>query len=258
MTKTATTLLFSVTLRHLTADGRKAASDLPSAQLHYVAPDQLHSLLRSVDAIAAMVTFPAEPEVRITGPTGDFVVRVKDGQLHLVSWSSAHKGGTATPAEIMAAVTAQEVDEPATPARRAAPAGKKGIGDKLALVALGLAIVLVNSFTIWILTRPPRSVAGKYRLLPAEPAERLLAEVAGSYETGKAAGDRRLEIRRDASAQRVKLGNDGTIKDQQSFTVLPAESAGKKALVTSRKSLITVKDNLSVILYGDTYTRVTN
>src|SRR3990172_1565761 len=107
MTKNAT-LLFSVTLRHLTTDGRKAAADLPPVQLHYVAPEQLHALLRSVDAIAAMTAFPAEPEVRINGPTGEFVVRIKDGQLHLVSWSSAHKGGPATPAQIMAAVLADQ------------------------------------------------------------------------------------------------------------------------------------------------------
>lgn len=261
MSKTAA-LLFTVTMRHLAADGRKAAVDLPPVQLHYIAVNQLQMLLRAVEGIAAMVTYPAEPEIRISGPTGEYVVRVKDGQLHLVSWSSAHKGGPASPAEIIAAVTAADADEPVTPTRRDAPAAakrpvaKSAAREKLTMAALVVAIILVNSFTIWILTRPPRSVAGKYQLLPPEPAERLLAEVAGAYETGKGDGDRRLEIRRDASAQRWKFGPGGTVKDQQVFTVQAAETAGKKALVTSRKSLITVKDSRSIVLFGDTYTRV--
>lgn len=248
-------LLFSVTLRHLTADGKRAAADLPPAQLHYVSPDQLHTVLRAVNAIAAMVKPPAEPEVRITGPTGDFVVRVKDGQLHLVSWSSAHRGGAATPAEIVAAVTTEEAEETRVPTATVMPGRAR---EKMTLVALGLAILLVNCFTVWVVTRPPRTLAAKAKLLPPEPAERLLAEVAGAYETGKSPGDRRLEIRRDASVQRVKLGSSGAIKDQQTFTVQPAEANGKRVLVTSRKSLITVKDNVSVVLYGDTYTRVMN
>lgn len=254
MTKT-TTLLFSVTLRHLTADGKRAAADLPPANLHHVSPSQLHTLLRAVNAIAPMVALPAEPEIRISGPTGDFVVRVKEEQLHLVSWSSAHKGGAVSPAEIMVAVSGEE---PAETVSRGAPAVPRRAADKLSLVALGLAILLVNCFTVWVVTRPPRTLAAKAKLLPPEPAERLLAQVAGAYETGKSSGDRRLEIRRDASVQRVKLGPGGAVKDQQTFTVQPAEANGKRVLVTSRKSLITVKDNVSVVLYGDTYTRVMN
>lgn len=257
------TLLFTLNLRHLTADGKRAAADLPPVQLHYIAASQLQSLLRSVEGIAGMIAYPAEPEIRISGPTGEFVVRVKDGQLHLVSWSSAHKGGTATTAEIIAAVTEQEPEKPTATRHESRPPLKpmkrppSAAREKMTMIALALAIVLVNSFTIWILTRPPRSVVGKVRLLAPESAERLLADVAGAYETGKGDGDRRLDIRRDGSAQRTKFGAAGTVKDMQNFTVQGAESAGKRVLLTSRKSLITVKDSLSVVMFGDTYTRVT-
>lgn len=247
---------FSISLRHLSNDGKFAAANLTPAVLHDVAPEQLHALLRAASAIAGMVKYPVEPEIRIAGPAGNFVVRLMDGELHLVSWSSAHKGGPATPSAVMAAVLGDTPE--VLPETRPKTAGQRQSGDKLSLVALGLAIVLVNCFTVWVLTRPTRTMAAKARLLAPEPAERVLAEVAGAYETGKSAGDRRLLIRRDGSVQRVKLGPDGSLKDQQAFTVQPADAEGKRVLVTSRKSLVTVRDSLSLVLYGDVYTRVLN
>ncbi len=48
------------------------------------------------------------------------------------------------------------------------------------------------------------------------------------------------------------------MKDVQTFEVKPVEAGGNVALLTSRKSLIKVKDNVSVVLYGDTSTRMQN
>lgn len=254
MTKPAVQL-FSVKLRHLSADGRNCAADLPSVQLHYLNVNQVRSILASLEGIAAMVKPPAEPEVRISNPRGEFVVHVRNGGLHLVSWSSTHKGGAVTPAQVIEVLT-QDDPKPQARAAVATRGTSSPLREKLTLFALGAAIVAVNCFTVWILTRPPRSLLGEYRLLPQESAERLLSEVAGAYETGTAPGDRRMEIKPDASVRRVKFGPGGSIKDEQTFTVQPAESKGMKALLTSRKSLITVKDSLSVVLYGDTYKRV--
>ncbi len=252
------TLLFSVSLRHLTADGKKCGLEFPAAQLRHVSVSQLETLLLAVDEIAPSVAPPAEPEVRISGATGDFVVRINAGQLHMVTWSSHHKVGAATPTQIVAAITGEEASEALRSKGSAGQPKSKGGRETLTLVALGLAILLVNSFTVWILTRPPRGFLPKYRLLAPEQAQRVLADVAGVYETGRGPGDRRLEVGRNASAQRIKLGPGGSVKDIQSFAVQAAEAEGNKALITSRKSLITIKDGISVVLYGDTYTRVTN
>lgn len=260
------TLLFTLSLKHLSSDCKKAAADLPNAELYYISVKQLGSLLKSLHEIAPRVEPPTEPEIRITGPTGKFLVRVKAGEMHLVSWSSAHKGGVVTPEQVIEAVAsgaATEEEPKAEPQRRRPVAAPKasssaGTSDKLTIFVLGIAIVAVNCFTIWFVTRPPRSLAANYRLLSPQESERVLTEVAGSYETGKGAGDRRLVIKRDGSVQRIKFGAGGAVKDMQDFTVQPAESSGKRALLTSRKSLITVKDPISVVLYGDTYTKVLN
>jgi hypothetical protein len=255
-----TDLLFTVALRHLSADGKRAGTDLPPIELNHISAKQLRSLLQGLEAQAPRIVYPTEPEVRITGATGKFVVQVKANELHLVSWSSAHKGGVVTTSQIMDAVTGADASEAAAPvasakARKSAASGK----EKLTLIGLGLAILAVNAFTIWFLTRPPRTLLGNYRLIPTERAKRVLENAVGAYETGKGPGDRRLEIGADAEVKRIKYGNGGTVKDFQTFNVQPVEADGKLALLTSpRKTIIQLKDNISVVLYGDTYTRVKN
>jgi hypothetical protein len=257
------TLLFTVTLRHLSADGKKAGADLPKAQLPYVSVAQLLSLLRAIEALAPSVAYPAEPEIRISGGSGEFVVRVKTAQLHLVSWSSAHKGGVSTPEQIVAALTNEDVGEPVQQSGGGgggSGGGGGGIGEKVKMVALGLAIVGINAFTVWFLTKPPRNLVGDYRLISDERAERIIEEAAGTYETGKKAGDRRVEIAKPSFGKRIKFGASGAIKDVQTFEVKPVEAGGAVALLAERKppTLIKVKDPSTVVIYGDTYTRVRN
>lgn len=265
-----TTLLFTLNLKHLSSDCKKAGAELANAELYYISVKQLGVLLKSLHDIAPKVEPPTEPEMRITGPTGTFLVRVKAGQMHLVSWSSAHKGGVVTPDQVLEAVGSggggdDEASAAAEPARKRpkavpakAPAASKS-NDKLTMIVLTLAILGVNSFTVWFVTRPPRSVTAAYALLSAEESERVLTEIAGNYETGKNSGDRRIELKRDGSMQRLKFGAAGAVKERQAFAVKGAETAGKKALLTDpRKSLITVKDAQSLVLYGDTYKKVAN
>lgn len=259
-----TSLLFTVSLKQLSADCAKAGPD-QKAELFYVSPDQLRKLLHALQAIAPGIEPPLEPEMRIEGPTGKFVVRAKLGGMHLVSWSSAHRGGAVSADEVLAAVTAADGKEaPAPKAGRPAPAAaRKARGggkaeNKLTLVGLGLAIVAVNAFTIWFITRPPRTLAEAYTLLPGVEAERVFNAVAGFYETGRGSGDRRLEIAKDGSVQRIKFGAGGSPRDRQAYTTKAAEAEGKSALVTNKKALIRVKDPTQVMLYGDTYQKVSN
>src|SRR5690349_8993207 len=93
-------LLFTIALRHLSADGKRAGADLPPIELNYISLKQLRSIVQGLESLAPTIAYPAEPEVRITGPTGKFVVQVKANQLHLVSWSSAHKGGVVSSAQV--------------------------------------------------------------------------------------------------------------------------------------------------------------
>jgi len=263
----ANPLLLTVSLKQLSSDCKTAGAALPAAELYYVSLDQLGKLLKSLQAVAPTLEPSLEPEVRITGSTGKFVVRVKLGELHLVSWAAAHKGGVVTPADVIAAVGGEADEESAVvqPGKAravrgvTASAGKsRGSDSKLTYVGLGLAIVAVNAFTVWFITRPPRTLAESYKLLGPDDAQRVLAIVSGNYETGRGQGDRRLEIAKDGAVQRIKFGAGGAPRDRQAYTTQPAEAEGKSALVTNKKTLIRVKDPFSVVLYGDTYTKVTN
>jgi len=144
------------------------------------------------------------PSSNIATPEGKFVVRVKGGTLHLVSWSSQHKSGENSAARIGAIITGEEASETA---RRQAAVATGSSGSKRMLILLGLAILAVNSFTLWFVTRPKKTLLPQYVVLPAGPAERLLTTVAGVYETGSAPGDRRIEIDRTGIVQRYKFGD---------------------------------------------------
>lgn len=258
--------LFSVTLKHLSSDAKKAGAELPEAQLYHVSVKQMRSLLDAAAALAPSVAYPAEPELRITGSLGKFVVQLKNGSLNFVSWSSSKRpGGQMTPARIIAAITGEEDEEEEVVAPRGGGGAARRSGggrasegkSTMTIAALVVAIIAVNSFTVWFMLQPARTNLPKFTLMQPGPAERLMSEVAGFYETGGSAGDRRIEIKKDGVVNRVKFGAARTPISPQTFTVLAAESGGKPALVApTKKTLITVKDQLSIVLYGDTYQRV--
>ncbi|MBI5769500.1 MAG: hypothetical protein HZA93_17120 [Verrucomicrobia bacterium] len=248
--------LYMVTLKHLARDGKKAAADLPEVQLSYIPGKQLRGLLDALAALGPTVVFPVEPELRVTAPDGKYVVQLKGGRLQFVSWSSKHKGGEYSAARIYSIITGEEEAEAMRAQMTAGPASGGLMQSKAMLALLVVAIVAVNSFTFWFVSRPKKTLLPKYTVLAAEPARRVLENVAGFYETG----ERRLEIDKTGKVQRFKLGPERKLVSPQSFTVEAADAGGRQALVASinasRKTLITIKDPLSVVLYGDTYQRV--
>jgi hypothetical protein len=247
--------LYNVALKHLARDGKSAGADLPAAQLSHISAKQLRSVIEAVGALAPSVIPPTEPELNIVTPEGKFVIRVKGGALHLVTWSSQHKSGEYSAARIFSIITGEPV---AGSVRQQAASDGGGTGGKGMLIWLAVAILAVNGFTIWFVTRPKKTLLPKYSVLAPGPADRLLSSVAGVYETGSAPGDRRLEIDKTGQVQRYKFGPERALTSKQTFSVAAAEAEGKPALLTNKKSLITVNDSLTVVLYGDSYRRVPN
>lgn len=248
--------LYNVSLKHLSPDGKRAGVELPAQDLSHISAKQLRVVLEAIEVTAPTVAYPAEPELRVTTADGKFVVQVKGGKLHLVSWSSRIKSGEYSAARIFSIISGEESAEAAR--AHTAGGGFDWLQGKAGMVMLVIAIIAINSFTIWFITRPKKTFLPKYTPLAAGPAERLLGEVAGAYETGGAEGDRRLEIDKSGKAQRYKFGPERKPIVKQEFTVTPADAAGTPALITSRKALITVSDQLTVVLYGDKYKRVPN
>lgn len=248
--------LYNVALKHLARDGKAAGAELPAQQLSHISAKQLRAVIDAVGVLAPSVIPPAEPELNVVTPEGKFVIRAKGGALHLVTWSSQHKSGEYSAARIYSIITGEEAAGVAR--EQSSGGGGGGVGGKGMLILLGLAILAVNGFTIWFVTRPKKTLLPKYSVLAPGPADRLLGSVAGAYETGSAPGDRRLEIAKTGEVQRYKFGAERALTNKQSYTVTAAEAAGKPALLTNKKSLITINDSLTVVLFGDSYRRVPN
>lgn len=254
---------YAIVLRHLAADVKTAGAALPDVKMDGVTSKKLQSMLDALATLAPKVSYPAIPELRITSIDGMFVVKVKGGQLELVSWSTSRPGGGAlTAAQIMAAITGEgaEADAPSAGVRNSggSPAATAARGKNMMMVtALIIAIVGVNAFTVWFVTKPKKTLLPKYAVLPPEPAERLLTNVAGVYETGGSPGDRQLKIMKEGDAEWIKFGPERAARDKKQFKVTAAQAGGKPALVTSRKAMIEIKDQLTVVMYGDNYRRVT-
>lgn len=250
--------LYTVGFHHLSVDVKKCGVSLPDAQLNYLSAKQVRGLLDAAFALAQSVEFPAEPELRITSGGAKFVVQLKGGTLNFISWSSSVKaGGRTTPAQIFDAITGadNQVEDASTSGSLITGLGG-GLLAKMNIGMLAVAIIAVNSFTFWFMSRPPKTLLPKFTVMQPEPAERLLADVAGIYETGGSSGDRRLEIKKDGAVERIKFGEHRVASQKQTYTVKAVEAGGKPALVTDRKSLITIKDPQSLVLFGDTYRRV--
>jgi hypothetical protein len=186
-------------------------------------------------------------------------VKANGGHLEFTSWSAAQRGsGVMTAPQIHAAITGEGVDEAPAPVAALSPQGHASGRRKVMVSALlVVAIVLVNSFTAWVMFKPKKTLAPKYTLMKPEPAERVLASASGIYETGGSPGDRQLRIARDGAVEWIKFGRDRKAADKKAFTVAAATIAGKAALLTSpRKSAIEIKDVSMLVLYGDTYRRI--
>lgn len=243
--------MFTVTLHHLAPDAKKAGSEFPDLELPDLKGEKLRGLIASLAKVAKQNHGSASPELRIAAPSGKFVVRALSGGLRFTSWTTRVGGADLTPDQIFdfIAGTGDAVAEAGTSDSSARARWMK-------VVLLAVLIAGSNAVTAWMLMRPPPNpFVPDYQLLPAEPAGRLLADVAGDYQTGTAEGDRRLRILRDGRVNWAKFGLQKSIAEEENFTVQSAHSGGKPALFTSTGALIEIVDGSTLKLYGDTYRR---
>ena len=166
---------FSVNLRHLSPDCRRVGAELPDVQLNHLSVRQLRTLLDGAAKLAPTAVYPAEPQLRIEGTQGKFVVQLKNGTLNFISWSSSVRGtGAMTPAQVIGTILGEDTDddEPVmAAASRSAGSGRRfSFSPTIAMYVV--AIIGINSFTVWFLTRPPRTHLPSYTLLEVHgPAE---------------------------------------------------------------------------------------
>ena len=251
---------FSVTLHHLAADGRKAGPEFPDTPTRVVAARELRALIEALTALAPRTEYPAEPELRIVGPHGRFIVQARNGEMRVSSWSAQAGGANLTSEQILAMILGLEEAE-ALPARANGDREARPTrgSSRWKLVVLAIAIVGSNVVTAWMLTRPlprvPVALLPEYQLVAPERAQRVLTDFAGEYDTGFAEGDRHLALRADGHARWFVWGTDRAARDEVTLSIQAAESRGRPALLADGLALIEMKDPITLVYFGDTYRR---
>ncbi|MBM3854653.1 MAG: hypothetical protein FJ399_16130 [Verrucomicrobia bacterium] len=251
---------FTVGFKQLSPDAKRVDLGYGEQERTGIGAKELRNLLRAAEAAAPQVNYPLAPEMRIVAPTGRYVVQLKDGRLNCVSWSSARsRGGNPTADQIFAIISGEEVEDDATQLEaagsrdvvRSTGRWRWALGSVLVVIIIG-----ANLYSVYNYRKPPGNLLPPFRLQPPEPAKRLLESVAGNYETGGAVGDRRLQIKNDGGVAWIKFGPNRSVAEERLMTAQGAESGGRPALFTDRKSLILIKDATNLVLFGDTYQRV--
>lgn len=251
--------MFTVTLHHLTPDAKKVGVEFIDGELANVSEKRLRELIANLAVTAGRDKGIASPELRIAAPHGRFVIQVFEGKLRFNSWTIRVGGASLTPDQIFAIVTG--TDDPAAAAAAAdsfVRDAQQSHSSKRWKILLVAALILgTNGITAWMLTRPPpgNPLLAEYQLLSAAPAERLLTDVAGEYQTGTGEGQRSMRIARDGKVHWVKFGPNGSVAEETDLTAKAAQSRGHPALYTSMDSLIDIMDGITAVFNGDTYRR---
>lgn len=251
--------LFAVTFRHLAPDLARAGPEFSDFERTGVTLDQLHGLIERLTALAPIVQYPAEPELRIVGPQGRFVVQARNGEIHVSSWSTRTGGAKLSPKQIIAMIMGLEEAGGDYPMGQVGHATAVGLSRRWKLLILVLAVAGSNGVTAWYLTRPPppppRELFPEHRLLAPEQAGRVLAEFAGDFETGAGEGDRGLTISPDGSVRWIVWGAGRSITEETNLRARAAESGGRLVLVTDNFGMIEMKDHVTIVYFRDTYRR---
>lgn len=251
---------FSVTLHHLAADLRKAGPEFPDTPARMIAARELRELIEALTVLAPRTEYPAEPELRIVGPHGRFLVQARNGEMRVSSWSAQAGGANLSSEQILAMILGLEEAEALPPRASDDGGARRGRGSaRWKLIVLVIAIVGSNGVTAWMLTRPPPRVPvallPEYQVVAPERAQRVLADYAGEYDTGLAAGDRHLSLRADGHARWFVWGADRTVQDEVTLAIQAVESRGRPALLADGLALIEMKDPITLVYFGDTYRR---
>ncbi len=262
---------YSVTLHHLAPGAKAAGLGYPDEQLPSVTPVQLVELLHALSDVASKLTIyePSNPEIRIKTDRDVHVVRTRYRRLCFVGREAVLRGEEHSIAFIMAVVSG--LSEPVvlptirTPERpssanplasRSVPRpGGGGVPDWVKLALLAVMSLACIGGGVWMLLKPARSPGPKFTLLPPAESSALLSKAAGEYRTGVGEGDRRLIIGTDGTLRIAKYGPGQAIAEEVIRTARGATQNGQPGLATSDPYLMLIRDNDSVLLYGQVYKR---
>lgn len=261
---------YSVTLHHLAPGAKAAGLGYADEQLPAVTPAQLVEMLHALGGVALGLTIyePSNPEIRIKTDREVVVIRTRYRRLCFVGRETQLRGEDHSVAMIMAVISGVAEPEIVVPVASAKPGSASPTASRSFSPPSGgvpewakLAVLIVLSLAavgtgVWMLTKPPKNLAPRFKLLAAAESSALLAKAAGEYRTGTQEGDRRLVIGADGTLRIAKYGPAQSIAEEVIRTARGASQNGQPGLATSDPYLMLVRDADTVVLYGQTYKRI--
>lgn len=257
---------YSVILHHLAPDATAAGLAFDDTQLETANRAELRDLINAFALVATKLSIyePSQPEMRVKTEQSVFVIRARHGRLLLVGWEAALRGEEHSTDFILATVT--ETTEPIeeTPRKTEARAignpvnedEKVGFLPRWSKIALLVIVILgLNGFTAWMLFSPAKTTVPDYILMSESDGRALLGRLAGEFTTGHNPGDRQLVLASDGIVKLAKFGPQKSLTEQRTKKVRAAMVNGQPALITSDPSVLTIKDDNTVVLYRTTYRR---
>ncbi len=253
--------MYRVATVHLSADASRADPSLDSTPLGEISASEISGLLERFRRLSVAENHEAEPYLEIIGRSGKFHVRTGRGKLYLYNArDSVEPYAELTPAEILAqlerlpgtvapfAVRTESGETARPPARFSS---HRGIA--AAILAAGL---LLNGYTVYSVSSV-ESVQQKSDvklLTDAREAAARRAELAGTYATGGAIGDRIIVVLPDGRVDFSEVGrkSQGAVPPDTSKL---GRRGSKLCLVTGESGLIDVPNIDTLVYYRDTYRR---
>ena len=259
---------YSVTLHHLSSDAKMVNHAYPEVQLPTVSNSQLRDLLYGLSTAAERLTIyePASPEIRIKTDRDAYVVRTRYRRLFFVGHETILRGEEHTVGHILTEITgAVEPDKiaprPVRPTSSAPmahsrpPIQAERVPRWAKIASMSVLIVGFNATAVWMLMRPPATLAPHYELLPDAESKVVLTRAAGEYRTGSQEGDRRLMIGVDGTLRLAKFGAGLALTDEGARTARGGLAQGRTVRVTNDPYVLAIRDADTVVLYGSTYHR---
>lgn len=245
--------MFRVSTLRLSADATRADAALAPADLGPLTAPELQRLLENLRTVDTTGPSGIDPCLDIRCHTRKFRVRPRAGRLLLFDLRDEFGPyAELSPEEIIARLAGAGLQ-----GRRAAllQAGRRFAPRLLAIGFLGGALVLAAHTVRWFLTAPTVRPSPAVVLLEnqGEIASRR-QEIAGTFATGEAEGDRILVLRADGTASFSEVRRTGGPPEiGDSYRVV--RRAGKTCLLTSEGGIIELLTLDTVAYYGDTYRR---
>jgi len=250
---------FSVTLHQLAPDMSEASHRLSDTAARPLSAAAVRQMIEAFARLAPGTQYPTQPELRIVGPAGSFLVQARNGEMRVSSWSAQASGASLSCDQIVALVLGLDAPGAGPQPGAAASGGARRNSARGKFAALVLGVVAVNGGTAWLLTQPPPplppEVLPACQIVAPERAQRVLDDFAGEFDTGTAEGDRHLTIRRDGGIRWFKWGAGRTVEEETTLQARAAESRGRAVLVTENSGMIELKDPITIVYFGDAYRR---